>query len=105
DRIVTAHHLRDDRLRSDPIGADRQTDAITDIDDIGEITDVQTDSTHTTRHRPGLLDARNNLVKAGLRLLGVDAGAPIEPVLGCHSTAPVTLLLCAIRREEAPRVN
>ena len=42
DRVVSVHHLRDDRLRPDPVGADRQTDAA-DIDDIGEIADIQLD--------------------------------------------------------------
>jgi hypothetical protein len=38
DRLVAIHRLRDDRFRSDPVGAQGEPHSA-DVDDIGKITD------------------------------------------------------------------
>src|SRR6516165_1826535 len=96
--------MRDDRLRSDPVRANRQADPA-DVDHIGKIADIQFDGAEATRRRPCLLDALDDLVEAGLRRCGVDAGRFIELLPGVHDGPPLAVRLCAIRRAPSARVN
>ena len=43
DRVVLAHHVGDDRLRADAVGAQRKADAV-QLDDVGEVADRQHDA-------------------------------------------------------------
>ena len=71
------------------------TDAA-DVDDIGEITDIELDLAETARRRPGPLDMPDDSVEPRLRRIGIDAGAPIVLGLHCHRR---------IRRAVAARVK
>ena len=96
DRIVAVHHLRDDRLGTDPVGADRQADPA-DVDDIGEIADIQLQGADSAGGRPSLFDARDDFLEGGLRRVCVDPGRFLELIPGFHNDVPVALLLCAMR--------
>src|SRR5919199_1272930 len=62
DRVVFSHQLRDYRLRTDAIGAQREPDAA-DIDDIGEIADRQLHDAEAALG-PGRGDTRDDVAQA-----------------------------------------
>jgi len=84
DRVVTVHHLRDDRLRADPVRTDREADPA-DVDDIGKVTYVQFDGPESARRRPGLLYIGDDLLKTGFRRVDVDPGRLMGAFVGLQA--------------------
>ena len=72
DGVVLPHHLGDDGLGADAVGAERKPDAV-ELDDVGEVADRQHHPAEPGQ-RPGLLHPRDDVVEAGIRLGGIHAG-------------------------------
>ena len=76
DGVVFAHHVGDDGLRADAVGAERKPDAV-ELDHVGEIADRQHHAAEP-RRRPGGLYPRDDAVQARIRLRGVDAALAVD---------------------------
>ena len=75
DGVVFAHHVGDDGLRADAVGAERDADAV-HLDHIGEIADRQRDAP-LPGARPGALHSRDDVGEPGFGFVGVDAALAV----------------------------
>ena len=71
DRVVAIHRMRDDRLRSDPVGAQGEPRSA-DVDHIGEVTDRQLHGAEIALPRPAAGDALDEPAEAALGFVGID---------------------------------
>ena len=82
DRVVFLHHVGDDRFRANAVGADRQPDPAADVDDIGEIADVERHRAGLPRRRPGPFYRGDDPAEPGLDDCGIDPGFAIVVLRG-----------------------
>src|SRR5216683_5764004 len=95
--IVLFHHPRDNRLRPHSIGTDGEAPAITDIYDVGKISDLKPDATEVIGRQPSTPDPFDEASETNIGLVGVDARIPVGRVrcnwiTRCHGS---TLVQCA----------
>ena len=88
DRVVFPHHLRDDGLCPDAVGADREPPAAADIDHIREVADRQLDPAECRGRQPIAPDSIDEIGEAALGFVGIDPGGEIggarRRIVGCH---------------------